>query len=160
MGSLALTYKVWGERGVQGLQAGLGFALWPLLGAGWVQLERGPRERGVAAARVSQSWLPAGLTALNPTPPANPPPPSLQDQYRTPFQPVMPGNVMVPYMWAVAAAAAAVGGLMLAVHVGRAMAHCGCCCCWRLRGDGAINAAWGWLQERQLPLPLGSCRRG
>lgn len=25
-------------------------------------------------------------------------PPCLQDQYRTPFQPVMPGNVMVPYM--------------------------------------------------------------
>ncbi len=87
MGSLALTYKA--SMASIGLPA-LGYVcgLWPL----------------TVEARSSQSedllelyrdflWKPLQTDQLNLLLCLGP-----QDQYRTPFMPVMPGNVMVPYM--------------------------------------------------------------
>lgn len=86
MGALALTYKVgWG---------------W-LDGSGWELCLSGGSccctGRGLDSPHLPCCAPAHPLLPRPPHPPTLPRWP-LQDQYRTPFQPVMPGNVMVPYM--------------------------------------------------------------
>jgi hypothetical protein len=127
MGSLALTYKARGPI----VLGKAGRVLWfvgghvgcdggrlsrPLCntaedptGGGCAACGRGPGMSGGGGRGegVPLSHHPAIREAAHLWCAASAAPAALQDQYKTPFQPVMSGSVMVPYMWVPAAGAAA-----------------------------------------------------